>query len=138
MRKLKLRRGWYRAIMNLTGSEVFAGSPGDPPQARTLYYADGVEVGRDNPGAYVIASNNDGFELWIGTRHMWYTHLRSDEVWLLTKWLMWDWYVKARWLGLRRPIYYWALRCYLRQIMSRPTHGLTVDEEPDPEGDSDE
>lgn len=107
-------RRFFRAVMDATGSEVFAGSPGDPPQARTLYYADGKETDRHNPDAYVIAAGNDGFEVWIGTRSKWYTHLRAPEVRLLTRWLIWDWYIKARWLGLRRPVYYWALRGYLR------------------------
>jgi len=106
----------YSRIMRVVGTE-WCGSD-TVPHSRTLYYADdgsGHEVERGSRDAYVIASNNDGFELWFGTPQNWYHHMNQREVRLLTKYLLWDWYVKARWLGLRRPIYYWALHKHLQQ-----------------------
>jgi hypothetical protein len=93
--------------MDAVGTEY--GGTHSPPEARTLYYWNGREVPRGTDEAYVIAANNDGTELWIGTPHQWYHHMGSPDVRLLLRWLIVDWYIKARWLGLRRPIYYWAL-----------------------------
>ena len=104
----------YKRIMDAVGTE-FCGNR-IPPQPRTVYYSDdgsGREVPRGTREAYVLASNNDGFELWLGTPHKWYHHMGEREVRLLTRYLLWDWYVKARWLGLRRPLYYWALHRHL-------------------------
>lgn len=103
----------YERIMRITGTEVHAGSPGDPPEPRTLYYHDGAECDPKDPEAYVISPNNDGQEVWFGTLHRWDNWLSADDVLLLTRWLIVDRYIKARWLGLRRPIYYWALRRHL-------------------------
>ena len=98
----------YRKVMGLAGSDWCGGDA--PPFSRTLYHEGGREVAEASDESYVISSNNDGFELWFGTRHRWYYHMSQREVRLLFKYLLVDWYIKARWLGLRRPIYYWALR----------------------------
>jgi hypothetical protein len=86
--------------MALVGSDW--GGNDSPPFAKTLRYkwADTERV---------FASNNDGMELWFGYVDKWEWHIGNNEVKALTKWLIWDWWIKARWLGLRRPIYYWAL-----------------------------
>ena len=87
---------------------------------------------RETREAYVLANNNDGFELWFGTRDRWSHHMSSGEVRTLTRYLLWDWYVKARWLGLRRPIYYWALhrhrgiRLHPFLRLDRRRHGIRL------------
>ena len=107
-------------IMKITGTDW--GGNDNPPEARTLRLSDdgkGREVDGSAREYRVIASGNDGHELWIGWSHEWDTHLHSREVRALTKWLIVDWYIKARWLGLRRPIYYWALRRHVRGLKRR-------------------
>jgi hypothetical protein len=91
---------WQHAVMALTGTEW--GSDYGPPFAKTLRYqwADTERV---------FANENDGMELWFGYTDKWEWHIGNNEVRMLTKWLIWDWWIKARWLGLRRPVYYWAL-----------------------------
>lgn len=109
----------YSRIMNAVGSTTL-GNDGNPPESRTLYYRDGREVPRGTEDAEVISANNDGFELWFGTPHRWRHHMRAEDVRLLTRYLIWDWYVNARWLGLRRPIYYWALRREVARFRRMP------------------
>ena len=97
----------FHKVMEIVGTD-WCGSA-NPPESRTLYHEGGREVAQPTDESYVISSNNDGCELWFGTRHRWYFHMNQREVRLLFKYLLVDWYIKARWLGLRRPIYYWAL-----------------------------
>jgi hypothetical protein len=104
----RTRPSLEQRVMNFAGGDEWRGTD-VPPAARTLYYSGGKEVPRETEDAEVIASLNDGFELWFGTPNKWHHHMRAEDVRLLFKYLVWDWYVKARWLGLRRPIYYWAL-----------------------------
>jgi len=51
--------------------------------------------------------------LWVGWPDRWKHYVRDDEVRALFWWLLIRWYGQARWFGLRRPVYYWALRSYL-------------------------
>lgn len=100
--------------MEFAGGDEWRGND-VPPEARSVYYIDGKEVPRGTPDAYVIASNNDGFELWFGTAHKWYHHMRSADVHILLRYIIWEWFAKARWFGLRRPIYYWALHRHVER-----------------------
>ena len=92
----------YLGVMNAVGS-----NDGLPPEANTLRFTDreGCEK--------VVASNNDGFEVWLGSPDRWAAHYRAEDIAKITRWLIVEWYIKARWLGLRRPIYYWALHRYV-------------------------
>lgn len=103
----------YQRLLALLGTEVHKGSPGDPPQSPTLYYSHGRRTTPDDPDAEVISANNDGYELWFGYRDRWLHHMRQEDVRLLTWYLLWEWHAKARWFGLRRPLYYWALSRHL-------------------------
>lgn len=99
-------------VMRLTGTE-FGGSYG-PPEAKTFRYRIGhgkvFPLKNREPGYQLFASNNDGFELWMGWDTQWDYYLRQEEVRALFWWILIEWFAKARWFGLRRPIYYWALK----------------------------
>jgi hypothetical protein len=69
-----------------------------------------------NDGYQVWTSNNDGFELWMGWDKQWDHHLNQDEVRALFWWILFEWFGRARWFGLRRPIYYWALKRHVAQF----------------------
>ena len=98
----------YKTLMRVTGS-----NDGNPPEAKTLHF--NSKFGTEE----IIASNNDGFEMWLGYPDQWKTHYRAEDVAKITRWLIVEWYIRARWLGLRRPIYYWALRRYLAALRSK-------------------
>lgn len=103
----------YKRLMNLVGSDVWGDGEGKPPQPRTMYHRAGKEVPRTDRDAMLVAANNDGFELWFGYEDRWTWHMGQRDVRLLTRYLIWDWYAKSRWFGLRRPLYYWALHRHL-------------------------
>lgn len=81
----------------------------DVPQAPTLRFTTPDESDQ------VIASSNDGHEVWFGYPDQWRHHLQAPDVRRLFWWLLFRWYGQARWFGLRRPIYYWRLRRHLRR-----------------------
>lgn len=116
-RKKRYKENVYQQIMQLTGTEL-GGGHNVPPEAKTKRYIENhegvVEIDREqslNVEEYrVFAPNNDGMELWFGYGNEWRWHLSNAETRSLFWWLLWEWYAKARWFGLRRPIYYWALR----------------------------
>lgn len=76
---------------------------GGPPSAPTMQRRN--EQGSD----HVVANNNHGYELWFGTPTTWHHHIDSREARALFWWLLFRWFAQARWFGIRRPLYYWAL-----------------------------
>lgn len=107
-------RDWQHAVMALTGTEW--GGNYEVPNAGTMRYS-WMDDER------VFASQNDGFELWFGYPDRWEWHIDQREVHLLTRFLIWDWWIKSRWLGLRRPIYYKALHSSVSQHRRRASIG---------------
>lgn len=59
---------------------------------------------------YVVRTNNDGFELWIGTPHEWYWHCSAADARKVAWFVLWRWWGVGTWFGLRRKLWYWALR----------------------------
>lgn len=101
----------YRVLMNVVGSHhpsFRAGVPEAPTMRTEPRHFPGVE--------HLVASNNNGFEVWFGYPEKWNHHIDEREARRLFWWLLFRWYGQARWFGLRRPIYYWALRGYLRAL----------------------
>ena len=66
---------------------------------------------------YVVMTDNDGFELWIGADHKWYWHCRWPEAWRIAVFILWTWWARGTWFGLRRRLWYWALS---RRVQRRP------------------
>lgn len=114
-RRTRTRLSLEQRVMNFAGGDEWRGKD-VPPEARTVYYLDGKEVPRGTEDAWLIASNNDGFELWFGTAHKWYHHMDQRAVHILLRYIVVEWFIKARWLGLRRPIYYWALHRHVARF----------------------
>jgi len=99
----------HRLIMSASGNHSLS-HRGSVPQAPTMR----TEVERDL--THIVASNNDGFEVWFGYPNKWNHHIDQREASRLFWWLLFRWYGQARWFGIRRPLYYWALRGYLRSV----------------------
>jgi hypothetical protein len=112
----------YETVMRLFGTDY--GGNDSPPFPQALRYVmrnDGTVRRLTSDEAYgtdyrVFAADNDGFELWIGSAHEWDTCLTRAEVRALTRWLIWDWYIKTAW---RRPIYFWALHRHVQRFQAR-------------------
>ena len=109
-----------KAVMRLTGTDSWNDGQYGPPEAKAFRYRVGnnkvIPLKTREPGYQVWASNNDGFELWMGWAKHWDHHLNQDEVRTLFWYILIEWFMKARWFGLRRPLYYWALKRYVKQF----------------------
>ena len=130
-------RSWQERVMAAVGTWWFS-EPNGVPSGRTLRYGTVYERGvKGKPRRFatfgdvpepqsgqtvdvqIITSNNDGFELWFGTPQEWRFHMRSEDVRLLFRYLVFEWFIRARWLGLRRWLYYRALNSHVSQLKRR-------------------
>lgn len=100
--------------MNWLANFVFKWLSGDPSEycvppgseVRKLF----GEKDDDVPMFTASTYNNDGFELWICyTRDKWLVHFRRNEALELAWIIVWDWWIKSTWFGLKRKIWYWSL-----------------------------
>ncbi len=69
------------------------------------------EIDDDGKPMFIANTSNDGFEIWIayGDGGKWLVHFWDHAARDLAKWILWDWWAKATWFGLKRKIWYWAL-----------------------------
>ncbi len=70
------------------------------------------ELDGDRPMFQATTYNNDGFEVYIyaPAERRWLVHFRAEEARRLAWFILWNWWVAATWFGLKRKIWYWALR----------------------------
>ncbi len=68
----------------------------------------------DHKPMFVANTSNDGSELWIAYNGgEWLFHCRHEHARQLARWILWDWWVKATWCGLKRKLWYWGLHEHL-------------------------
>lgn len=72
----------------------------------------------DEDGFYQIActNNNDGFELWLGNPSEWHVFYGAKDARRLAWFILWTWWAKGTWFGLKRKIWYKALN---RKVQKR-------------------
>lgn len=77
----------------------------------------------DDDGApmYVANTSNDGFDLYIGYRNKWLFSCNAGDARRLAWWIIWDWWIVATWCGMRRRLYFWALRRHAEELDRRQT-----------------
>jgi len=65
---------------------------------------------------------NDGFELWLGTYQRWYTFYQAKEARRLAWFILWEWWMRDTWFGLKRKLWYWALheQCKSKTLQEQP------------------
>ncbi len=70
-----------------------------------------LKLAVDEDGGYEIAStdNNDGFELWLGDPWGWHTFYKAKDARRLAWFILWSWWARGTWFGLKRKIWYKAL-----------------------------
>lgn len=67
-----------------------------------------------NRPMFTAVTSNDGYELWIAyTGGKWLVHFRKEYARRLARFILWDWWAKSTWFGLKRKLWYWALRTRL-------------------------
>ena len=90
----------YRRILDVLGDN-FCGNKAPPGQQTTL--------GRPLSGVYVADYHEDGGTLWIGYSDKWLVHMGIGESLRLARFILWQFWVRATWCGLKRRIWFWAL-----------------------------
>ena len=58
----------------------------------------------------VVHITEDAFTLWIGSANEWAFHMSRREARRLAWFVLWRWWICGEWFGLRRALWYWALR----------------------------
>jgi hypothetical protein len=58
----------------------------------------------------VVHVSEDAFTLWIGSQDEWAFHMSRTEARKVAWFILWRWWIVGEWFGLRRAVWYWALR----------------------------
>ena len=54
----------------------------------------------------IVNIHNDGSELWIGTLDTWHTHMSRTDARHMAWFILWEWWAKGEWFGIKRAIWY--------------------------------
>ena len=65
--------------------------------------------------------SEDACTLWAGTPDEWGFHLSRTEARRLAWFVLWRWWIVGEWFGLRRWLWFFALRRMLKQESPTPT-----------------
>lgn len=103
-------------LHNLLGDDV-GGTP-SPPGSNCRFEFGEPEDKTPNSRLMYIASTeiNDGFEIGLGYHHEWHVIYQAKYARQLAWFIIWDWWAKATWFGLKRKIWYSALRIIVGDI----------------------
>jgi hypothetical protein len=105
MMKLKLAK-WIHA--NLAGERYEHVVPGDQLKLEFGEHDPDPGPKHDRP-MFTAVTSNDGYELWIAyTGGKWLVHFRKEYARQLAWFIIWDWWAKATWFGIKRKIWYWS------------------------------
>jgi hypothetical protein len=85
------------------GDGASANPPGD------MLSMDFGDIDDDGRPMLVASTGNDGSELWIGYHDKWLTFFKAKDARRLAWFILWEWWAKATWFGLRRWIWYKSL-----------------------------
>lgn len=88
----------------------FGGSPSPPAATYTLYFGGKIKNGKAPADPEMVAQVlNDGFDLYVGYPSEWLINMKETGARKLAWFIIWTWWIKGTWFGLRRVIWYWAL-----------------------------
>jgi hypothetical protein len=80
----------------------------------------------DKKPIYVAHTSNDGHEIWIAYNNggKWLVYFDQKTARDLAWFILWNWWGKSTWFGLRRKLWYWALHTKLMsQLWYRKRYG---------------
>lgn len=105
----RLRRRSFEAWLYDALGDEWCGTTG-PPANHLVLYVDDQHM-RDLK--YVFSTVNDGFELGIGYPSQWLCILRKEVCLKLAWFILWRWWIRGTWFGLKPLTWYWLLnrRC---------------------------
>lgn len=95
-------------IYNRLG-EDWGGNPSPPGSTQEFEFG---EIDGDRPMHKAVTYCNDGHDLWLCYNHdgKWLAHYRAPDARRLAWFILWDWWAIGTWFGVKRKIWYWALR----------------------------
>lgn len=76
------------------------------------------EIDNGRPMYVARTYPNDGSDLWLGTPNNWHVFYRAQDARRLAWFILWDWWVVGTWFGLKRKIWYWALRIIVDRTLA--------------------
>ena len=115
--KVRLARWLFHALAD--DEWMDGGAKTSPPgSAQRLEFGE-LDGDKLNPAGmrpmYIADTGpNDGSELWLGTHDKWYVFYRAEDARRLAWFILWTWWAKSTWFGLKRRLWYWALHTDLR------------------------
>jgi hypothetical protein len=102
-------------INNKLGDE-WGGSSAPPGVNAELDFG---EIDNGRPMYVARACCNDGHELWLGTPNTWHVFYRAKDARRLAWFILWEWWAKGTWFGLKSKIWYWALHVIVQSYSGR-------------------
>lgn len=95
-----------RFIMRALGGGDMHNSP--PGDWLAIDFGDMMEDGKR---IHYARTGNDGYEIWIGSPYIgWKAFFRMPDALTLARFIIWRWWVVGTWCGMRRRIWYAALK----------------------------
>ena len=95
----------------------FHGAPSPPGSTYRLEFGETDDDGL--PMEIATTGNNDGFELWLGWRSEWHVFYQAKYARRLAWFILWTWWARGTWFGLKRRLWYWALNVEVEDMMMR-------------------
>ena len=109
--KKRLVRFFYYRL-----GEDHGGNAAPPGSTQQLRFGE-IDPDDGKPPYVATTDNNDGFELWLGTMHTWHVFYKAPEARRLAWFILWTWWIRGTWCGLKRRIWYWALHIEVEDMM---------------------
>ena len=88
-------------------------TPNPPGSSAELDFGDPDDDGK--PMLVARTYCNDGFELWVGYRSRWLFHCEAKHARRLAWFILWEWWAKSTWFGMKRWLWYRALHRVVSQ-----------------------
>lgn len=113
--KKSIRQKIARLIYYALGG-IHGGTPSPPGSTCQLEFGEIATDGR--PMEIATTGNNDGSELWLGWRSKWHVFYKAKHAHQLAWFILWTWWIKGTWCGLKRKIWYWGLHVGTEKMMA--------------------
>lgn len=111
--RLRLEERLFDAL-----GEEWGGSANPPGDHLSIHIRDYEPDQFGRPVYYVAATSNDGFDLWLGKSYEWDTFMSASEARRLAWFILWRWWGRGTWFGLRRWIWYRLLHRRVRPYLT--------------------
>lgn len=109
-------RAFGRWLMEATGDE-WCGNTVPPGDHLTLRVPMHEGASHDDHNVYCV--NEDGSSFWIGYPREWRFHMGRKEARRMAWFILWDWWARKEWFGLRRWAWFRGLRLVVPKRLGR-------------------